>query len=156
MRNVNEEERSSRRGFVRDDRMNVFFKFFHLLYFYYFIFFFSFFFFSFTKLLFKFLSRFFDANLILSVADNLQLISEDKKGKCQLKVNIKVRERKREWLQLFLSNFFYFPYCSRQLRTLCTFLQREYCFILLPKIRAVYTMNNEETSQPSITSYLAG
>ena len=44
---------------------------------------------------FNFLSRFFNDKPILLVADNLQLISEDKKEKCYLKVNIKVRGRKK-------------------------------------------------------------
>ena len=40
-------------------------------------------------------------------------------------------------LYIILSDLFYFPYCSPQFRILSIFLQTEYCFLLLPKIRAV-------------------
>ena len=45
--------------------------------------------------------------------------------------------KKKVALQLFLSNFFYFPYCSGNSVTLSTLLQTEYYFFLFPKVMTV-------------------
>ena len=45
--------------------------------------------------------------------------------------------KKKVVLQLFLSNFFYFPYCSVNSVTLSTLLQTEYYFFLFPKVMTV-------------------
>ena len=101
------------------------------------------FFFSFTKLLLKFFPWFFHYKPILLVVDYSQVAScltnknEDRKGKCYLvKVNIRISQRKKKerlYSQLFPGNIFHFPYCSAQLRTLFTFVQTEYCFLMASK-----------------------
>ena len=99
------------------------FKFFHLLW----------------KFYLYFLSQFVKEKLILLVFDNLSKIRWDKKMLRQLAEYRGMK--KKVVLQLFLSNFFYFPYCSVNSVTLSTLLQTEYYFFLFPKVMTVQWRN---------------